>query len=153
MGHNLPTATSTVLLLLHEIHSGCHLQHENHPPVATESEMSRRNLLPGAMKARTLASGAPSETTHSLQFPTHTFNLPDLMQMLWVQKNSSTLILSTNFHLYAKQALYLAFFMPSLSCEQLTTVEWKVVALPISYVSTDKSNSQCITGNAESEAD
>lgn len=34
------------------------------------------------MKARTLAAGAPSETTHSLQFPTHTFNLLALMQML-----------------------------------------------------------------------
>lgn len=47
-----------------------------------QSETSRRNLSPGAMKARSLAPGAPSEATLSLQFPTHTFNLLALMQML-----------------------------------------------------------------------
>lgn len=87
--NDLPTATSSVFL--HEIHSGCHLQHVNHPPVGTESEPSRRNLSPGAMKARTLASGAPSETTHSLQFPTHTFNLLALMQMLLRAERAPTL--------------------------------------------------------------
>lgn len=85
--NNLPTATSSVLL--HEIHSSCHLQHANHPPVATERAKRPGvfsflffSLPPNVMKARTLASGAPSETTRSLQFPTHTFNLLALMQML-----------------------------------------------------------------------
>lgn len=89
--NNLPTATSSVLL--HEFHRGCHLQHVNHPPVATQSETSRSYLSPCAMKARTLASGAPSETTHSLQFPTHTFNLLALMQMLLRAENTAVLSL------------------------------------------------------------
>lgn len=132
--NNLPTATSSVLV--HEIHSGRHLQHVNHPPVATESETSRRNLSPSAMKARTLASGAPSETTHSLQFPTHTFNLLALMQMLLRAEKAAALSLCELTSLSKQNRNFIGlFFMPALLL--WTMMEQKVVtSLLLSIYST-----------------
>lgn len=115
--NNLPTATSSVLL--REFHRGCHLQHVNHPPVATQSETSRSYLSPCAMKARTLASGAPSETTHSLQFPTHTFNLLALMQMLLRAENTAVPSLRELTSLFKQNRNFISLSSCSyFSCEQ-----------------------------------
>lgn len=133
--NNLPTATSSVLL--REFHRGCHLQHVNHPPVATQSETSRSYLSPCAMKARTLASGAPSETTHSLQFPTHTFNLLALMQMLLRAENTAVPSLRELTSLFKQNRNFISLSLCSyFSCEQwwnkkkvatllLNSINWK----------------------------
>lgn len=138
--NNLPTATSSVLL--HEIHSGSHLQHVNHPPVGAQSEMSRRNLSPSVMKARTLASGAPSETTYSLQFPTHTFNLLALMQMLLRAEKAAVLSLCELTCFYKQNRNFIRLlFMPALCSEWSRNKKVVTLHFPVDYTLGNKNTS------------